>query len=110
MVESKKKTFLNKVLKVLLNTYQATKPSLIAIGVGLSFGFLIMLIFNAPAAFQGLITLLTGGLGSGIKVLGDILLHASPIILTGVALVLAFKTGLFNIGASGQMIVANYIT
>ncbi|MFA7417800.1 MAG: ABC transporter permease [Acholeplasma sp.] len=100
---------LDKFLVTLSNIFKVIRPSLIAIGVGLTFGFIIMLIFNASGAFQGLITLLSGGLGSGIKVLGDILLHASPIILTGVALVVAFKTGLFNIGASGQMIVAGYV-
>jgi len=103
-----KPTFLDKTLQVLKATFNVMKPSLIAIGVGLLFGFIIMLIFNASGAFPGLIRLLTGGLGSGTKVLGDILLHAAPVILTGVALVVAFKTGLFNIGASGQMIVAGY--
>lgn len=102
-------TFKDKLLRILLNLFNVLKPSLISIGVGLAFGFIIMLIFNPGGAFPGLITLLTGGLGSGIKVAGDILLHAAPIILTGVALVVAFKTGLFNIGASGQMIVAGYV-
>ncbi|WP_264230064.1 ABC transporter permease [Acholeplasma laidlawii] len=101
--------FKDKLLRILLNLFNIIKPSLISIAVGLTFGFIIMLIFNPSGAFPGLITLLTGGLGSGIKVAGDILLHAAPIILTGVALVVAFKTGLFNIGASGQMIVAGYV-
>lgn len=104
-----KTTFFGKVVSFLLGIFNTIKPSLIAIGVGLSFGFIIMLIFNPSGAFPGLITLLSGGLGTGIKVLGDILLHAAPIILTGVALVVAFKTGLFNIGASGQMIIGGYV-
>lgn len=102
-------TFKDKLIRILINLFNVLKPSLISIGVGLSFGFIIMLIFNPGGAFPGLITLLTGGLGSGIKVAGDILLHAAPIILTGVALVVAFKTGLFNIGASGQMIISGYV-
>ena len=34
---------------------------------------------------------------------------ATPIILTGLSVGFANKTGLFNIGASGQFIVAAYV-
>ncbi|WP_162146787.1 ABC transporter permease [Acholeplasma granularum] len=107
--QTNKKTFLGKLLSVLNVVYNKLKPSLLAVGVGLGIGLIIMLIFNPIGAFPGLITMLSGGLGIGVKGLGDLLLHAAPIILTGVALVVAFKTGLFNIGASGQMIVGAYV-
>ena len=105
----KKKILVKKIFSILLGVYDKLKPSLIAVGVGLSTGLIIMLIFNPAGAFPGLITMLSGGLGIGIKGLGDLLFHATPIILTGVALVVAFKTGLFNIGASGQMIIGAYV-
>src|SRR5690554_2882046 len=93
-------------LKVLFNIL---KPSLIAVGIGIFFGFIIMLIFNPSGAFSGLLRMLSGGLQIGSKGFGDILLRATPIILTGLALVVAFKSGLFNIGASGQMIVGGFV-
>ena len=92
--------------KVLLKKMQ---PSLIAIGIGVFFGFVVMLIFNPSGAFSGLLRIILGGFAQGTKGVGDVLFHATPIILTGLALVVAFKTGLFNIGASGQMIVGGYV-
>lgn len=90
-------------------SYKKMQPSLIAVGIGVFIGFILMLIFNPGGAFPGLIRMILGGFNGGIKGLGDVLLHATPIILTGVALVVAFKTGLFNIGASGQMILGAYV-
>ena len=34
----------------------------------------------------------------------------SPITLTGLSVAFAFKTGLFNIGASGQMLFSGAVT
>jgi len=45
--------------------------------------------------------------GDPSKILGSIsetLVYATPVILTGLSVALAFRTGLFNIGAQGQMI------
>ncbi|MCR5611511.1 MAG: ABC transporter permease [Clostridiales bacterium] len=36
--------------------------------------------------------------------IGDMLFRATPIIMTGLSVSLAYKTGLFNIGASGQFL------
>lgn len=41
---------------------------------------------------------------------GDMLFRATPLILTGASVALAFKTGLFNIGAPGQYLVASAVT
>lgn len=103
----------NKIFKYLLDKllaiYNILKPSLLAIGIGISIGFIIMLIFNPVGAFSGLFTMLSGGLHNGSKAIGDLLLKSAPIILTGLSLVVAFKTGLFNIGAPGQMAIGGYI-
>lgn len=73
-----------------------------AIVIGLLFGFIILLISNAKEAVPGFIAILQGGFADGAKGVGDVLYNATPIILTGLSVGFAFKTGLFNIGASGQ--------
>lgn len=115
-MENKKSKFsivMHKIFKVILKSlhsaYKTAKPSLIAIGIGLFIGLIIMLIFDARDAFPALITLLLGGFNGGIKGIGDTLYMAAPIILTGLAVAFAFKTGLFNIGASGQMMIGAYV-
>ena len=41
---------------------------------------------------------------------GDMLFRATPLILTGLSVAVAFKTGLFNIGAPGQYLVSTAVT
>lgn len=76
--------------------------AVIAIVIGLLFGFIILLLSNAREAVPGFIAILQGGFADGAKGIGDVLYNATPIILTGLSVGFAFKTGLFNIGASGQ--------
>lgn len=40
--------------------------------------------------------------------LGEILNYATPLIMTGLSIAFAFKTGLFNIGASGQYMIGGF--
>lgn len=82
--------------------------SLVAILVGLAFGFIILLISNPSQCIQGLIVILKGGFNGGAKGVGQMLYYATPLILTGLSVGFAFKTGLFNIGASGQLIVGAF--
>ncbi len=51
----------------------------------------------------------TGNLifGLGGANAGDLLFRATPIIMTGLSVAFAFKTGLFNIGASGQYLMGS---
>lgn len=53
--------------------------------------------------------MLSGGFNTGTKSLGNVFYFAIPIIMTGLSVGFAFKTGLFNIGASGQFIVGAYV-
>lgn len=92
--------------KKLVNLYS----SLLAIFGGLLLGLLIMLIFKPVYAFQGFMTLLTAGFGQGTKSLGNVLYFATPILLTGLSVGFSFKTGLFNIGAAGQLLVGGYVS
>lgn len=84
--------------------------SLIAIVVGLLAGFLILLISNPSRAGEGLWVILQGGFNNGLKGMGQVLYYATPIIVTGLSVGFAFKTGLFNIGAPGQLMVGGFVS
>jgi len=89
--------------------FSAVSASVGAIIVGLLFGLIILLVTNAEQAFPAFVTILKGGFSGGIKGMGQVLYMATPLILTGLSVGFAFKTGLFNIGASGQMIVGGFV-
>ncbi len=76
--------------------------SIMAIVIGLLFGFILMLFVNPINAFPGFFTILQGGFRD-LNSIGNMIYLSVPIILTGLAVAFAFRTGLFNIGASGQM-------
>ena len=76
----------------------AFMATLMAIFIGLIFGFLVMLIASPANAGLGFMSVLTGGFSK----IGDVFYYATPILMTGLSVGFAFKMGLFNIGASGQ--------
>lgn len=80
----------------------------IAILSGLLIGLIILFITNSDQAFDGFKVILSGGFTNGLEGVGEVLYFATPIILTGLCVGFAFKTGLFNIGAPGQFIVGAY--
>ena len=82
--------------------------SLFAIAVGLLVGFLILLVSNPGQAGAGFLTIITGPLTHGSKGAGQVFYYATPIILTGLSVGFAFKTGLFNIGSPGQFIIGAF--
>jgi len=97
--------FINRFLTSFLDRPLAVKilASVIAILGGLLFGFLIMLILEPSRAFPGLLTIIFGVFRNGGRSIGNMLYSATPIILTGLSVAFAFRTGLFNIGATGQL-------
>lgn len=82
--------------------------SVFAIVIGLIIGLIILLFCNAAQAFPGFMMILTGAVTHGMKGVGQVLYYATPIILTGLSVGFAFKTGLFNIGAQGQFLVGGF--
>lgn len=82
--------------------------SVFAIIIGLIVGFIVLLICNPQQALPGFATILTGAFTHGLKGVGQVFYYATPIILTGLSVGFAFKTGLFNIGASGQFILGAF--
>jgi simple sugar transport system permease protein len=81
--------------------------SVMAVVAGLTAGFVILLISNPSQAAAGFIKILTGGLSDRFN-FGQVLYYAAPIIMTGLSVGFAGKTGLFNIGASGQFTCGMY--
>ena len=79
--------------------------SLAAIVCGLIIGFIILMISNPSEAVAGFGTILTGSFTHGSKGVGQVLYYATPLILCGLSVGFAFKTGLFNIGGSGQFLM-----
>ena len=91
------------------SAFSSFLSALMAIVLGLVFGFIVMLIAapgNALAGFNYIILV-------GFNRIGDVFYFATPILMTGLAVGFAFKMGLFNIGASGQytmgMLFALYV-
>ena len=76
--------------------------SVMAVICGLLFGFIILFISSPSQAYGGFSMIIQGGFADGISGIGRMLYIAAPIIMTGLSVGFAFKTGLFNIGASGQ--------
>lgn len=54
--------------------------------------------------WEGIQTLINGAFGSPQRV-SETLVKTSPLMLTGLAVALAFRTGAFNIGAEGQFLL-----
>ncbi len=88
--------------------YVGVLSSLFAIVIGLLVGLLVLLLCNPRQALPGFATILTGALTHGLKGVGQVFYYATPIILTGLSVGFAFKTGLFNIGSSGQFIIGGF--
>ena len=91
--------------------------SIICILGGVAIGFIVLVLLaaftkNIPFtdAFRGLAIILGGPFASGsgrdiMFTIGEMLFESAPLILTGLSVAIAFKTGLFNIGAPGQYLV-----
>lgn len=78
--------------------FSSFTAALLAIALGLVFGFAVMIFALPMNSLPGFGRVLFGGFTR----LGDVFYFATPILMTGLAVGFAFKMGLFNIGASGQ--------
>ena len=96
---------------------KAVISSLLCIIAGILVGWVVLFILAITSdkiplsdSFKGLGIILAGPFASGGSrniafVLGDMLFEAAPLLLTGISVAIAFKTGLFNIGAPGQYLM-----
>ena len=128
-IKAGKTTWLMKMEKK--ESVQAVSSSLLSIVLGLLIGCVILLILvfiptksmqlSFKNALDGMQLIIAGvfntGRASGQLVFefnpvnfGNMLFRATPLILTGLSVAVAFKTGLFNIGAPGQYLVGTAAT
>ncbi|MCI8809501.1 MAG: ABC transporter permease [Oscillibacter sp.] len=108
---------------------KAVLASLISIVIGMVVGSIVILIVGMTNSSLGLksawegICLVFGGMfstgrnaagsltfGFNPTSVGNMLFRATPLILTGLSVSVAFKTGLFNIGAPGQYLIGTAAT
>jgi len=80
--------------------------SILAVVLGLIAGAILMIIIG-DNPIDGYSYLFKGGL-MNVSRIGDTLATATPLILTGLSVGFAFKTGLFNIGTPGQMLFGGF--
>ncbi len=82
------------------------KSALTALGLALFLGAVLIAVaqksFTAP--WESYRALFVGALGSPLAI-GATLARATPLLLTGLAVAVALRAGLFNIGGQGQMTV-----
>ena len=88
-------------------TFISILASVLSIVAGLIIGFILLIVFNPPYALGGLKSIVTAGFSRADK-LAKVLYQAAPLIMTGLSVGFAFKTGLFNIGATGQYTVGAF--
>jgi ABC-type uncharacterized transport system permease subunit len=98
--------------------------SIVSIVIGLAVGSIIVLIvgltsdtLSASSAWDGIRIVFLGIFSTGRDAaghltfgfnptnVGNMLFRATPLIMTGLSVAVAFKTGLFNIGAPGQYLM-----
>ncbi|MDX1437253.1 MAG: ABC transporter permease [Anaerolineales bacterium] len=73
--------------------------TLAALGVGA-----VMLLLLGANPIEGYIALLDGAFGS-LNALADTIVKATPLLLVGLGICIAFRGGMINIGGEGQMIL-----
>ena len=108
---------------------QKVVASLLSILIGLVVGSLVVILvgcFNEKislsGAWDGFRIIFAGIFSTGRNAageltwgfnavnLGNMLFRATPLIMTGLSVAVAFKTGLFNIGAPGQYLISTMVT
>ncbi|MDQ6418932.1 ABC transporter permease [Paenibacillus sp. LHD-117] len=77
----------------------------VAIGLGLFIGAIIMLIggYDPLLAYGSLLTKIFGGSYD----IGEALRSIVPLVMCGLAVAIAFRSGLFNIGVDGQIVMGS---
>ena len=96
---------------------QSIISSIVSIFIGVLIGYVAMLVITlinndvtAAGAWKGVKLMLQGPFSSTVKQyqisnLGNMIFYSVPLIFTGLSVAIAYKTGLFNIGAPGQYVM-----
>lgn len=90
-------------MKLLKGKWSSITVPLLSVALGLLVGGIIMLVsgYNPIVAYAALFN----GIFSNTYVIGETVRQMTPLILSGLAVAFAFRTGLFNIGVEGQLLV-----
>ena len=87
----------------MLQRSSSVLAALLCILIGLVVGLVALFIINPGHAWdQGFLRIIQGGFYDFPYGVGKTLTNSAPLIMTGLSVAFAFKTGLFNIGAAGQ--------
>ena len=108
---------------------QKVLASLVSILIGLTVGAIVVAIvgmtkdtISGEGAWDGVRLIFAGIFSTGRDAAGELswgfnptswgnmLFRATPVIMTGLSVAVAFKTGLFNIGAPGQYLMGTAVT
>ncbi len=108
---------------------QKVVASLLSILIGMVVGSLVILIvgltsksISTKGAWEGIRLIFAGIFSTGRDVsgalswgfnptsVGNMLFRATPLIMTGLSIAVAYKTGLFNIGAPGQYLMGTMVS
>ena len=108
---------------------QKVAASLLSILIGLVVGSLVILIvgltsksISTNGAWEGIRLIFAGIFSTGRDAsgalswgfnptsVGNMLFRATPLIMTGLSIAVAYKTGLFNIGAPGQYLMGTMVS
>lgn len=87
---------------------RGARDAALALGIIVVFGSLAMLIAGVNP-LDGFGALLTGALGSGPE-LAETLVQTTSLLFPALGIALAFRAGLFNIGAEGQLLIGGLVT
>ena len=86
---------------------QSLIASLVCIVLGMLIGYIVLLFINPTGAGEAITTVIKNFLtyskgASKLKYLGNTLVKTAPLLMCSLAILFAYKVGLFNIGAAGQ--------
>src|SRR5947199_6180088 len=82
-------------------------PLIVVVAIFIVGGIIVLLIGDDPIETY---KLLIGSAFSWPDGIGYTLFYATPLIFTGLAVAVAFRCGLLNIGAEGQLYIAAFVT
>ena len=87
--------------------FQSLLASLLCIVLGLFLGYLVLLLINPAGAGEAILTVIKNFMtynrpASQLKYFGNTLVKTAPLLMCALAILCAYKVGLFNIGAAGQ--------
>ena len=86
---------------------QSLLAALMCIILGVALGYIVLLFINPAGAGEAIVTVLKNFLtyskpATQMKYLGNTLVKTAPLLMCSLAILFAYKVGLFNIGAAGQ--------